>query len=78
MGSVLLEHATKMGFVEHDEVVEGFVSNHRRPVRGAAGLMVSDRPGRSPEAGKQAFESITPTPGGARDRSRRAAFIGAL
>ena len=27
IGSVLLEHATPMGFVEHDQVVEGFASN---------------------------------------------------
>jgi hypothetical protein len=27
MGSVLLEHATQLGFVEHDQVVEDFASN---------------------------------------------------
>ena len=27
IGSILLEHATQMGFVEHDQVVEGFASN---------------------------------------------------
>jgi hypothetical protein len=27
IGTILLEHATQMGFVEHDQVVESFASN---------------------------------------------------
>ena len=42
IGSVLLEHATQMGFVEYDQVVEGFASN-----RADEALDVAVLPGRA-------------------------------